>query len=43
MVLCDEWFDDLQNDKYQFNQQVGTVMVNTVLTFSIDNVKVEYD
>lgn len=44
MVLCDEWFSDLENnDKYQFNQQVGTVMVNTVLTFSIDNVKVEYD
>jgi hypothetical protein len=44
MVLCDEWFDDLDNDdKYQFNQQVGTVMVNTVLTFSIDNVRVEYD
>lgn len=44
MILCGQWFDDLDKDNtIVFNDVVGTVNVKTRLVFSIDNIKVECD
>lgn len=44
MVLCNQWFEDLTDNTYIFNGNVGNVkFVNTKITFKISDVKVEYD
>lgn len=44
MILCNKWFDNLiNNNSIIFNGMVGTVNVNTTITFTIKEVKVEYD
>lgn len=44
LILCGKWFDDLDEDnKIVFHDVVGSINVNAKVSFSIDNVKVEYD
>jgi hypothetical protein len=46
LILCKKWFDDFKTRKdneLEYKQLVGTVNVDTTITFSIDEIKVVYD